>query len=161
MNYASTYMGSWEKELLEKSAKKPLAYFRFVDDVWGLWTHGLDALEEFHQLSNTLHPRIKIELRHATENIDFPYVITIIRNGHLVTSTSSQNSSHPESTKKATAWVWGLYKCIGIAVWRDRGLRLHFINIFLSINFLFGFYLIVFSLLIGTKVQELCCDARV
>jgi len=49
INYASTYMGSWEKELLERSTKQPLTYFRFVDDVWGLWTHGLDALQDFHQ----------------------------------------------------------------------------------------------------------------
>jgi len=85
MNYAPTYMGSWENELLERSTKQPLAYFRFVDDVWGLWTHGLDALQEFHQLSNKIHQRIKIELRHATEKIEFLDVITINRNGHLVT----------------------------------------------------------------------------
>ena len=38
MNYASTYMGSWEKQLLENSKKKPMCYFRYVDDVWGVWT---------------------------------------------------------------------------------------------------------------------------
>jgi len=116
-------MGSWEKELLERSAKKPLAYFRFVDDVWGLWTHGLDALEEFHQLSNTLHPRIKIELRHATEKIEFLDVITTIRNGHLVTDLFTKptdkhlylrrDSSHPESTKNAIPYGLGVRaKCI-------------------------------------------------
>ncbi|KAH3836664.1 hypothetical protein DPMN_110035 [Dreissena polymorpha] len=45
MNYASTYMGAWETELFSKSNKHPIAYFRFVDDVWGLWTHGLEALK--------------------------------------------------------------------------------------------------------------------
>jgi len=37
MNYASTYMGSWEKELFSRSPRHPLAYFRFVDDVWGIY----------------------------------------------------------------------------------------------------------------------------
>jgi len=26
--------------------RHPLAYFRFVDDVWGLWTHGTEALKQ-------------------------------------------------------------------------------------------------------------------
>jgi len=95
-----------------------LAYFRFVDDVWGLWTHGLDALQESHQLGNQIHPRIKIELRHATEKIEFLDVITIIRNGHLVTDLFTKptdkhlylrrDSSHPESTKKAIPYGLGV-----------------------------------------------------
>jgi hypothetical protein len=35
MNYASVYLGSWEKTLFENSKTKPMTYFRFVDDVWG------------------------------------------------------------------------------------------------------------------------------
>ncbi|KAH3825719.1 hypothetical protein DPMN_127600 [Dreissena polymorpha] len=30
MNYASTYMGAWEKELFSKSDKHPIAYFRLL-----------------------------------------------------------------------------------------------------------------------------------
>ena len=58
MNYASTYMGSWEKELFRRSPCHPLAYFRFVDDVWGLWTHGAEALKQFFNVGNQIHPRI-------------------------------------------------------------------------------------------------------
>ena len=35
MNYASTYLGAWEEELFKRSYRKPLVYFRFVDDVCG------------------------------------------------------------------------------------------------------------------------------
>ena len=118
MNYASTYIRSWAKELLERSAKQPLAYFRLIDGVWGLWAHGLDALQEFHQFSNQIHPRIKKELRHATEKVEFLDVITIIRNSHLDTDLFTKptykhlylrrDSLHPESTKKAIPYGLGV-----------------------------------------------------
>jgi len=54
MNYASTYMGSWEKELFRRSPRHPLAYFRFVDDVCGLCTHGAEALEQFFNVGNQI-----------------------------------------------------------------------------------------------------------
>jgi hypothetical protein len=42
MNYACTYLGEWEQELFEKSDRLPTHYWRYVDDVWGLWEHGLE-----------------------------------------------------------------------------------------------------------------------
>ena len=118
MNYASTYMGAWESELLKRAPKQPLAYFRYVDDVWGLWTHGLRALEEFHTLGNQIHPRIQLELRHASDKIEFLDVITSIREGRLSTDLYTKptdkhlylrrDSSHPESTKKAIPYGLGV-----------------------------------------------------
>ena len=39
MRYACTYMGEWEAELFKRTKYQSLHYWRFVDDVWGLWTH--------------------------------------------------------------------------------------------------------------------------
>jgi len=78
-------MGSWEKELFRRSPCHPLAYFRFVDDVWGLWTHGAEALKQFFNVGNQIHPRIQLELRYATDNIEFLDVLTTIRDGSLTT----------------------------------------------------------------------------
>ncbi|XP_052261675.1 uncharacterized protein LOC127865763 [Dreissena polymorpha] len=111
MNYASTYMGAWERELFSKSNKHPIAYFRFVDDVWGLWTHGLEALKTFHAVANEIHPRIQLELRYSTEQLEFLDTMTSIRKGRLVSDLYTKptdrhlylhmDSSHTESTKKA------------------------------------------------------------
>jgi hypothetical protein len=49
MNYASVYLGSWENTVFENSKTKPMTYFRFVDDVWGLWSDGLDSLKDFYK----------------------------------------------------------------------------------------------------------------
>ena len=41
MNYACTYLGEWEKGLLKNDQFLPAEYWRYVDDVWGKWEHGL------------------------------------------------------------------------------------------------------------------------
>jgi hypothetical protein len=69
MNYASVYLGSWEKTLFENSKTKPMTYFRFVDDVRGLWSDGLDSLKDFHRVANSIHPRIQVDLRYSTEKL--------------------------------------------------------------------------------------------
>ena len=35
-NFACTYMGAWERELLDKSTAQPDKWYRFIDDIWGL-----------------------------------------------------------------------------------------------------------------------------
>ena len=52
MHFASTYMGKWEEQLLRKSEREPLEYIRFVDDIFGVWTHGEESLFQFHKMVN-------------------------------------------------------------------------------------------------------------
>ncbi|XP_052259629.1 uncharacterized protein LOC127863996 [Dreissena polymorpha] len=118
MNYASTYMEAWKKELFSKSNKHPIAYFRFVDDVWGLLTHGLEELKTFHAFANTIHQRIQLELRYSTEHLEFLDTMTLIRTGRLVTDVYTKptdrhlymhkDSSHTESTKGAIPYGLGV-----------------------------------------------------
>lgn len=118
MNYASTYMGAWESELFQRSAELPLAYFRFVDDIWGIWTHGEDALHKFHEQANGIHPRIQLELRYSKDRIEFLDTLTSIQEGVLKTDLYTKptdkhlylhkESSHPESTKKAIPYGLGV-----------------------------------------------------
>jgi hypothetical protein len=85
LNYACTYLGEWEQELFEKSDRLPTHYWRYVDDVWGLWEHGLDKLQEFHKLANSLHPRFKTELRFSSQQIEFLDVNIKIKGGFIQT----------------------------------------------------------------------------
>ena len=77
MNYASTYLGHWEKQLMDKSEKTPLAYFRYVDDIWGLWTGNEKDLKEFHNKANSVHNNIIVDLRFSRENIEFLDVLLL------------------------------------------------------------------------------------
>ena len=39
-NYACTYLGRWKGTFLESSTLKPFIYFRYIDDIFGIWLHG-------------------------------------------------------------------------------------------------------------------------
>jgi hypothetical protein len=74
-----------------------------VDDVWGLWEHGLEKLQEFHKLANSLHPRIKTELRFSSQQVEFLDVNIKIKDGFIQTEFFSKDtdkhhySPHPQS----------------------------------------------------------------
>ena len=111
MNYACTFLGQWEENLFQQCKLHPSSYWRYVDDIWGLWEHGLEELKEFHKLTNTLHPRIKTELRYAQKMIEFLDVNVILENGRIKTDLYTKNtdkhqylhatSCHPNSVKRA------------------------------------------------------------
>jgi hypothetical protein len=47
--------------VFENSKTKPMTYFRFVDDVWGLWSDGLDSLKDlrvFYPQNRPCTPKI-------------------------------------------------------------------------------------------------------
>ena len=110
-NYACTYMGEWEKQLLENAEKTPCAYWRFVDDIIGLWTHGEENLLKFHRDANAIHPRVQVTLRFSTEETEFLDTTINIRNGQITTSLYEKptdrhmyihgKSDHPPSSKIA------------------------------------------------------------
>ncbi|CAC5410526.1 unnamed protein product [Mytilus coruscus] len=118
MNYACTYLGEWEETLFQNSNLQPYSYWRYVDDIWGIWEHGLDELKTFHELSNNIHPRIQTEMRYLTDKIEFLDVFVNIENGELkkdlyTKSTDKQqylhvSSSHPNSVKNAIPYGLGI-----------------------------------------------------
>ncbi len=44
---ANLYMKAFEKRALDTSAQKPNLWIRYVDDVFAIWPHGDQALDEF------------------------------------------------------------------------------------------------------------------
>ncbi|KAK3106951.1 hypothetical protein FSP39_003763 [Pinctada imbricata] len=118
MTYACTYMGEWEKELFSKSEKLPSSYYRYIDDIWGIWTHGEDTLKEFVKTANNIHPNIQLELRYSTENIEFLDVKITTEKGYLKTDLYTKDtdghlylhksSNHPRKTKDAIPYGLGL-----------------------------------------------------
>jgi hypothetical protein len=58
----------------------------------GLWEHGLEKLQEFHKLANSLHPRIKTELRFSSQQIEFLDVNIKIKNGFIQTDLFSKDA---------------------------------------------------------------------
>ena len=59
-SYADIYMADWETTALQNVPKLPTAYFRYLDDIWGVWNHSLEEFQIFVQSLNNCHPNIKL-----------------------------------------------------------------------------------------------------
>ena len=111
-NFACTYMGAWENELLTRANFRPLKWYRFIDDIWGIWTHGEEALRDFHELANAIHPKINVELRVSNTSIELLDVeVMLSDSGYISTSLFTKptdaraylhyDSDHPPCMKRA------------------------------------------------------------
>ena len=70
-SYANIFMGNLEKELLSQSRKKPTVWWRYIDDVFALWTHGEESLNNFIGDLNQAHPTIKFTAEWSKESVSF------------------------------------------------------------------------------------------
>ena len=78
---------------MDQAHQLPYAYYRYVDDVWGLWTHGEETLRCFHELANTIHPRIQVTLRFS---ISFPFHFS---SSNFILNSSNGKCFDPEKIK--------------------------------------------------------------
>ena len=118
MTYACTYMGKWENELFQRCENRPSSYYRYIDDIWGVWNYGEEKLLEFVRIANEIHPNIKLELRYSKQTIEFLDVQISIENGHFKTDLFTKetdrhlylhkSSNHPWKTKEAIPYGLGL-----------------------------------------------------
>ena len=69
--YASTFMDEIETNFLDTQKIKLLVWFRYIDDVFFIWTHGKEKLEEFLKDFNNYHPNIKLTHEFNKESIPF------------------------------------------------------------------------------------------
>lgn len=64
-------MAKWEDEVLAKCHKKPIHYLRYLDDIWGIWTHSIEEFKEFVDTLNKHDPSIKLKYIITKNSIDF------------------------------------------------------------------------------------------
>ena len=111
-SYANIFMGDLESTMLNQSTLEPYLWLRFIDDIFVIWTHGLDKLHEFHNSINAFHNTIKFTMEFSQEKIVFLDTLVkknIDQNKLLVElytkPTDTHNylhfkSSHPGHTKR-------------------------------------------------------------
>ena len=69
-----------EMQLIDTSPKKPKLWLRFINDIFMIWGHGKQALEDVEHLANNIHPTIKFAFSKAEQEI--PFLDTIIYRGN-------------------------------------------------------------------------------
>lgn len=70
-SYANIYMADWENGVFKKCSKKPLIYYRYLDDIFGLWSFGEAAFQEFVNVMNNHHKTIKVTSNIQPDKIEF------------------------------------------------------------------------------------------
>lgn len=75
-SYANIFMADWEETALALTEKKPYAYYRFLDDIWGVWTHSMEDFIMFTKFLNAHQASIKIKFTVHESEINFLDVVS-------------------------------------------------------------------------------------
>ena len=67
-SFATIYLAQWE-ENSRSHQLQPRMFVRFIDDIFGVWDHGPEALQAFHRFLNGLDPHIKVDLNFDPNSI--------------------------------------------------------------------------------------------
>ena len=108
--YACIFMDDLETKFLQSQSLQPLVWFRYIDDIFFIWTHGNDKLEKFLDDLNSFDNNIKFTHESSKDNIIFLDLIVKLSKGRLTTDLHVKdtdrhqylhfNSSHPDHTKR-------------------------------------------------------------
>ena len=69
-SYAVIFMHILESTVAQHSSA-PYVWWRFIDDIFCIWTHGEESLLEFIEFVNQLHPAIKFTHEYSPAEINF------------------------------------------------------------------------------------------
>ena len=83
-----------------------MVWFRYIDDIFFIWTHGEQELQRFLEELNKTHPNLKFTHESSKEKISFLDLSVSLCNGNLYTDLHIKatdchqylkyTSSHPE-----------------------------------------------------------------
>ena len=106
--YACIFMDKIESDFLKTQEAKPLVWYRYIDDVFFIWTHGEQKLNSFLEELNNYHPNIKFTHESSKENIFFLDLFVSLSENKLYTDLYIKptdrhqylhySSSHPDHT---------------------------------------------------------------
>ena len=110
-SYADLAMGLIDEKAKFGGALKPLLWWRYRDDVFDVWTHGLPKLLEFTEYINSLYPTIKFELVYSENTLNVLDLTLHLQDGFIITDIYAKptdshlylpfSSSHPAHCKRA------------------------------------------------------------
>ena len=84
--YANISMHYIKKTFLSSFNLQPTAYLRYIDDIFIIWPHSIDASETFLGSAGRTHPNIYFTHEYSTTAVSFLDAIIKINNGIISTS---------------------------------------------------------------------------
>jgi hypothetical protein len=70
-SFGNRFLNDFEKQFVYTYQKQPLVWWRYIDDVFVVWTNSRDDLEDFVEHLNTRLPTIKFSLEISENEIAF------------------------------------------------------------------------------------------
>ena len=84
--YAIIFIESVKNSFLSSFPHKPTVYYRYCDDIFMIWSHGIDKFEHFFRNANNTHPNITFTCE-ASNALPFLDVLTKINNDNTIYTT--------------------------------------------------------------------------
>ena len=110
-SYANLFLAKFETNALSRAPYQPHTWWRYIDDVFTIWTHSVDDLQTFTAYLNAIQPTIKFTCNHSFTSIPFLDVNVSLNNGKITTDLYTKptdkhqyllhSSCHPKHTKRA------------------------------------------------------------
>jgi len=114
-SYANIFMSELEQKLIEDHHLKPHTWFRFIDDIFCIWTHGAEKLDDFIKHLNESHQTIKFTTEISDTKVNFlDTTVYLDQRGGLYTNlytkpTDTHNYLHYTSAHPAHCMRGGPY----------------------------------------------------
>ena len=109
-SYAILFLAALERKLLDHHVEKPLLWWRYIDDIFLIWTHGEEKFLEFINFLNSAHHSIKFTAEYSKESVNFLEVKVIRKEDRIITDLYTKptdthqllhhSSCHPNHTKR-------------------------------------------------------------
>ena len=111
-------MDKVETEFLKKESVKPWLWFRYIDDIFFIWTGNEGKLAEFMARLDMFHPNLKFRWESSRSSVNFLDVVVGIEGNNFVTDVYYKpndchqflhyESSHPIHIKRSIVYSQGL-----------------------------------------------------
>ena len=86
--YAIIFLDSLEEDILNNSLFKPLVWWRYNDDIFMMWKHGGEELQQFLETLNFYHSIVKFTGDCSRAKINFVDVTVMKKGNQLVSDLS-------------------------------------------------------------------------
>lgn len=85
-NYANIFMGLFEASFLNSIKLTPLVWYRYIDDIFLIWTHSLEQLYDFIEQLNSVNEHIQFSNCISSNTVNFLDIKIINNDGKLKTT---------------------------------------------------------------------------
>ena len=88
--YVNIVMHYVENTFISSLNLQKTVYFRHIDDIFLIWSHGINTFETILENANRTHPNISFTHEYSTTAVSFLDVIIEINNGIISTNLCKQ-----------------------------------------------------------------------